>query len=603
MSSVVQKQANSWLSLFASLLLVLMLNSQAVASNDLSYSEDRPANFVFLLDVSGSMVSPRTQVKAADGSSVTLFESLRQAIKQIVLDERLIGTNSKIAFITFGTVITEKSDWPVNLSTAAQRQKLVSDIQSTQELQADKHGDTYMAGGLETAYNRALQFAKESPSCTTTFIVMLTDGWDEPPQGAQYKVQDEAAKFIAKQNEVKQKLGVNTWQLRVVGLQRLPDKKAGTTTAAELAKMLGGEFIDVSKSQKGTVDERIYAALKETKDSLKGQIDMPSNDSADGIIDFGKISESPRLKSSVSVWNRSCYVEKLNGVHECSSTIKANDILRCRKAIEEMAAAGRFPEIPEHGKSLVLSSDLPSGAISLALAAPEILLAPVEREGAKAGQASGKVELEATVGSACPPGAYLGFLNFTSTARVPGNLAYVLAVPSRLTVDQDAVKVQIRKPGFIFDRDTSTELAFKLGAKVNSSHSSDFDVIVHASNAAMEAPLSDRSKTAPVLSSKLINRGEVLECKVNSGAAHGTPAKLEVLIPADTQAGRYAGKLSVKCKQHNELVSDAEVPYVIEVLASPWDEMSPIAIPVIAILLLMIIIGVYMAIIGSRDRI
>jgi hypothetical protein len=54
--------------------LILLLSTAAAASlaqsettKDkgavASYSDERPANFVFLLDVSGSMVSARTQVK------------------------------------------------------------------------------------------------------------------------------------------------------------------------------------------------------------------------------------------------------------------------------------------------------------------------------------------------------------------------------------------------------------------------------------------------------------------------------------------------------------------------------------------------------------
>ncbi|MBX9720663.1 MAG: VWA domain-containing protein, partial [Candidatus Obscuribacterales bacterium] len=245
--------------------------AKETAASATAYNDERPANFVFLLDVSGSMVSARTQVKAADGSNVTLFEALRQALEQIVKDDRLVSPKSKVAFITFGTAITEKNDWPSSLATSEERKSLLTKIASAAELQADKHGDTYMAGGLEAAYARAEQFAKDSASCTSTFIVMLTDGWDEPPANASYKVADEAAKFIAKQNELKQKLGVNTWQVRVVGLQRLPDKKAGTTTAAEVAKLLGGSFLDVSKEQSGTIADRIYAALKQTIAELQGE--------------------------------------------------------------------------------------------------------------------------------------------------------------------------------------------------------------------------------------------------------------------------------------------------------------------------------------------
>lgn len=72
--------------------------------------EERPVNFIFLIDVSGSMVLKSTMVTAADGTQVTLFEALRQALKQVAEDPRLINPKSRISFITFGTKITEKTD-------------------------------------------------------------------------------------------------------------------------------------------------------------------------------------------------------------------------------------------------------------------------------------------------------------------------------------------------------------------------------------------------------------------------------------------------------------------------------------------------------------
>lgn len=567
------------------------------------YSEDRPANFVFIIDVSGSIVSPRTQVRAADGSTITLFEALRQALKQIVQDDRLLGPKSKIAFITFGTAITEKSDWPASLSSSEERGLLLSKIGSNTELQADKHGDTYMAGGLHSAYARAEEFARDSEPCTTTFIVMLTDGWDEPPANAEFRVTDEAARFQKKAQELKKKLGVNTWQLRVVGLQRLPDKKAGTTTAAELAKMLGGEFIDVSKSQTGTVAERIYAAMKKTIEDLRGRVDLPALDSADGIIDFGRISESPIAKASVKVWNNSCYVEKLTRAQDVCARMKSSEIMRFRNACEQAATAGRFTELPDKGKSLVLSASIPPNAIMVQLAQPEYLLKPIEREADKPPQASDTVDIIAKVGSSCPPGAYMGVVGFESSAKMPGLMPYLLTVPSRLIVDTDKVRVLVKKPGFIFNKDTVTELSFRVSAKVNSSYASDFDVQVFASEGKREQSSNEKAAAAEQLSSNLIHDGEPADVRVNSADTQGKPVKLEVHIPADLDAGKYTGKLSIKCKEHNDLVADCSVPYLVEVLPSPWDEMSGLVIPVLAIFILVAIVAGYMAVVGSRDRI
>ncbi len=149
---------------------------------------ERPVNFVFLVDVSGSMVMKSTMVKGPDGKDITLFEALRSALKQMVEDSRLIGGASRVSFITFGTAVTEKSDWPSKLADGAQRADLVGKIVSPETLAADKHGDTYMGGALHAALEKARAMSKDSDACTMTFIVMFTDGWDEPPSGAPHRV-------------------------------------------------------------------------------------------------------------------------------------------------------------------------------------------------------------------------------------------------------------------------------------------------------------------------------------------------------------------------------------------------------------------------------
>jgi Mg-chelatase subunit ChlD len=584
----------------------------------ITYSEERPANFVFLLDVSGSMLFAREQVKSADGSLVTLFEALRQALKQIVQDERLVTPQSKISFITFGTQISEKNEWPTALPTAKERSELLARISSNDELQADKHGDTYMAGGLAAAYARAEQFASQSQPCTATFIVMLTDGWDEPPAGAKNTVAGEADKFQNKAKELKQKLGVNTWQVRVVGLQQLPDKKAGTTTAVEVARLLGGEFIDVSKTGRKTVAGRIYQAMKQTIADLRGQVDVQPADCAYGIIDFGRITDRPYAGGSCKVWNRSCYVEKLTAVVEAGQKVKAAEAARWQKKIASLAAQGSFRELPEQGKNLVLTARLPAGAIKLKLDLPEYLLSPLEKGGDASSEPSGNIAVTVGVGSSCPPGAYLGFMGFDSTAKVPALLPYLLTVPSRLTVDCESVKVQVRKPGFIFDSDTSCDLLFQVGARVNSSYASDFDVLVQSgpavavglppagnkSAAGLPGGASKSAAGLPVeLPVELINNGQPLSIKVNSGAEGGCPVRLSVKIPADTQPGKYEGRIQVKLREHNDLVSDTSVPFMLEVLPSPWDEMSPVAVPVLLVLVLVSVVGVFMAVVGSRERV
>ena len=75
-------------------------------------------NFIFLIDVSGSMLfDSTTPVTTAEGERITLFEALRKALIEIVKDERLIAPSSRVEFITFGTRVEEKSSWVKRLDT------------------------------------------------------------------------------------------------------------------------------------------------------------------------------------------------------------------------------------------------------------------------------------------------------------------------------------------------------------------------------------------------------------------------------------------------------------------------------------------------------
>ncbi|MBY0551770.1 MAG: VWA domain-containing protein [Candidatus Obscuribacterales bacterium] len=577
--------------------------AKAEQAANLEYSEDRHANFIFLVDVSGSMVLPRTMVKGADGSNITLFEALRAALKQIAQDPRILSSGSKVSFITFGTAINEKSDWPTNVNLAEDRSLLLSKINSPTELQADKHGDTYMAGALEEAFKKASKFSEDSAPCTTNFILMLTDGWDEPPPGATLQIRPISAKIVAKEREIKDKLGVNTWQVRVIGLQRLPEKKSGTTTAAEVAALLGGEFLDVTKAKGGTVAEQIYMSLKKTIEELKGQIDVPKPESQGGIANFGKITETPRAKCSVNMTNKSCYVEKITQVREVTNRASSAELAAIKKSIVQACSDGRLTGIPQNGADLSPVSTLPTGAIRLLLSdAPFFLLAPLNRAEPKAVDSStpfNKVTLALTVGPNCPPGSYFGLMDFASTAKIPGKVAYTVIVPSRYFVEPEMVASEVKKQGFFLNQPSRAELAFDIGARVNSSYAMDFQFAVEP------APLHKKSKSqssSARIDSNLINKGKTINVTVNTASPNSTRVKIPVDIPAETEPGLYVGELKLICKNQNVVAGPAKLACQLTVIPSPWDEMSPIAIPVFVILILVILTGIFMLVVGNRER-
>jgi hypothetical protein len=534
----------------------------------------RPANFIFLIDVSGSMLYKSEMVPGRDGKPIFLFEALRQALQQIVSDEQLVGAKSKMAFITFGTAVTEKADWPSSAATSADRQSLSDKIASVSELQADKHGDTYMAGALDAALRKADQFAEKSEPCTTTFIVMLTDGWDEPPHGAAFNVRDLARQVVNKQKQLKDRLGVNTLQVRVVGLQHLPDRKAGTTTAKELAAMLGGDFMDVSQQSSGTVAERIFAALKKTILELKGKVEIAKADSG-GVANFGTIESGNNAQATVRVISRSCYGEQITGVDAEAGALSKADL----------------DKLPADLQGDVTSA--PAGSLKFSLANGVLNLTPTLDQ-VSAGKAGWQqLKIAAHVDNRCPPGVYAGALRLQSSARVENAIPYGIVVPSRIVADKESIQLKVKKPGFLFTEKTSAVLKFTVSEKVSGGNrgKEELNVVVEPATAKSGASL-DRS---------MINNGQPVKIVLDTQSAGGQPVEVTVSVPPDLKPELYAGKIKISlANPGTNAIAPADVPYEIDLLPSPWEQVSPIAVPIFILLFVTLIAWAGFAIAGLR---
>lgn len=566
---------------------------------------ERPVNFVFLVDVSGSMVMKSTMVKGADGKDITLFEALRSALKQMVEDSRLIGPASQVSFITFGTAITEKADWPNKLGDPALRAQLVSKIVSPETLTADKHGDTYMGGALYAAVEKARAMAKEGDACTMTFIVMFTDGWDEPPAGAPHKVRDVSKQILLEKRIAKEKVGVDTWQTRVVGLQRLPDSKAGTTTAKELATLIGGEFIDVNSQSGGTVSDRIFAALKKTVESLKGEIvpalsmsegcfggvDANAVGAHNGFISFGNVDGNGMATCAFPAELRSCYSEQIAKAEECSGAVsiaKQNEELKTFSSPQSI--------IRPQGWKLV--STLPPGAITVALTHPDVVLAPIvpgrKYEGDKP---TNLVPVTVQAHSNCPAGHFLGFLKMSSTARVPQYVPFVVSVPSRLIVSPENIKVKVKKPGFFWPEPTAVEITTSLGQSEGAKRQTAVSVEVTPEAAQMKAEVG-KPTAAEYQNEKIdvanINDGKSVKFAYDASKADRQEIKMNVAIPAKQKPGRYEGKLVVKVSGDSETMAPSQIPFEVVVDPSPWEEVAPVAVPLIIVCIIVCGLGIFL---------
>jgi hypothetical protein len=494
---------------------------------------DRAVNFIFLIDVSGSMVSRSTMVADADGRTVTLFEALRDALVQIVEDERLIGGNSKIAFITFGTNVKEKSGWPCRLATGDDRRLLLAKIQSPSELQADKHGDTYMAGALDLAYAKAQQFSTGSDPCTTNFIIMLTDGWDEPPPGARLKVHPAAARFVARQQQSRSKLGVSTWQCRVIGLQRLPDRKIGTTTARQLAGLIGGEFIDVSNQEGTSVSERIFSALRRTIESLRGQIKLAGKTP----VDFGQVDESGMASATIPVTVHSCYAEKITNVS---------------------------------GKR---------SRVSLALGQAEYILDPPSDRAASPSGARYDIQVKATAAADCMPGIYEGLFDLVSTADAPRDVPFRISVPARIALEPEAITTVVRKRGFLVPENTAAALGTT--ARLHSAGNVQADYGVQLQPSTLTLAATDRTTAEAATLSLGTNEASRARLNRQQPAA---PVSVALVVPALQAPGLYQGRLKFSVTGSTRVVAPESIPVQVVVKPSAWEEVSPLALPILLLL-------------------
>ncbi|HEY9714412.1 MAG TPA: vWA domain-containing protein, partial [Chroococcales cyanobacterium] len=551
---------------------------------------------IFLIDVSGSMLSRSTMVKAQDGSQITLFEALRQALEQVAQDPRLIGAKSRISFITFGTKITEKTNWPAQIQSDKDRQALIGMIHSPAELDADKHGDTYMGGAISQALNKANEMYSQADPCTTTFIVMLTDGWDEPPAGATIKVKTVATQLAAKQRQVLAQLGVKTWQVLVIGLQRLPDRKAGTTTAKELAELLGGGFIDVTKQAGGTVSERIFLALKEQVEALKGQLKVAATSTSgrcsvkNGIVDFGTINGNGSATAILPLELKSCYAEEISALKEVSAALPAEkQSAYCQSARKAGLDSPKF------------CAGIPADAITIKLPQSSLTVSP---ESATMGERKGTiadVQLNAQAHSNCPAGQFVGCFRLTSSAKVPEFIPYMIVVPGRIVADPETIKVKVKKPGLFFSEPTAVELVGDLKEMTGSHSQAQFEVTVTPQSAVLVSGGSEKEKAIEAtIARERINDGKPLAFTLDTSKTDHAQFRLKVAIPADQKPGRYEGKLALNVTGPSSTSTPTEIAYEIGIDPSAWEEVAPIAVPMTIILILVTGLGLILWVSNSR---
>lgn len=548
-------------------------------------ASDKPVNFIFLVDVSGSMVSKSTMVTDGSGGTITLFEALRKAVQNIVSDSRLIKQGSRISFITFGTTVSEKSDWPTSITTDEDRTKLVQLIGDPTALSADRKGDTYMGGALNQALVRADNFLLKSDPCTTTFIMMLTDGWDEPPAAAQYKAADVAQQIVRKKETIKRKVGIDTWQTAVIGLKRLPTSKVGTTTAAQLSKMINGTFLDITQEKGKSVSDQIYLALSKILENQRGTFSFPGN-KKDQVVDFGTVDGGGVAHGSFDIELLACDKEEISAIQEASAAAPANYWPGAREKVFNKNIVN----------NLLVISELPADAVKIIPDQMPLVVSPiVDSEGRR--QVTGqKVKLTLQAGSSLPVGNFIGRLKLLSSARIPDSIPYVVSAPARLATKDDLVKVTVKRKGKLTKEDTETELTITFMQSEGSPPGANYKIEIPAPSAESD------KRSHEALASKCFNSGKPTTLNFDTNKQKSATATVPIIIPAEQSIGTYKGKFKFDISGPSEITAPTEVPFEITLTPTDWERIAPIAVPMILLLIVGIVIYIYLYAVSQRRK-
>lgn len=516
-------------------------------------------------------------VTDASGNKVTLFESLRKAIREIVNDKRLIKKGSRVSFITFGTVVEEKKSWPSQINGPEDRSKLIALIEDKDSLKADRIGDTYMGGALNLALGKAEEFCASSDPCTTTFILMLTDGWDEPPKDAKYDVRDVAKQVVEGQNATQVKVGIDTWQIAVIGLKSLPKIKEGTTTAVEVASLLNGTFLDVTQEKGSSVSKKIYKGLSKILLNQRGELNLVGDGK---VVDFGEIDGNGKADTSIDLELRACDKEEI-------TSIKVAHKEEISKRMQEILAS--VEANLESEEKLTLLSEVPDDAITLKTEKESYLVEPVVDETGKRFPKLQKLNLELKAGSSLPVGKYLGCFKLVSSAKVPACIPFIVSAPARLTIKGNEIDALYKRKGFFSTGSIKDKLTLQFAQAKGSQAGA-----VYKIKAVMKSPVRVKRNGKPMkvrqeLPAKLFNNGNPIEIVFDTNEKSEESLEIDFSIPSKTHHGIYKGVIELDIDGPPEMVAPKEVPITITVKASDWEQVAPIAIP----MFLLLIFGIF----------
>lgn len=555
---------------------IFFFNSHRVSGqSDLTENSSSPANFIFMIDVSGSMVDRDNDVLSGNGARISLFEALRSALQAIIADERLVARNSRVAVITFGTEVREKSGWPVVIGSTEERASLIDKISSAEELRADPRGDTYMARALQMAFDRASQFESSTALCTPTFIIMLTDGCDDPPRsgsriGRIGRIEDIARRFKDKQQSILKRTGYDNLIVRVIGLQSTPAKQDCRTSAPTVAEMMGGQFLNIREEDGESVQDKIAATLKSVFSGKHGRIRI-----AEPYLDFGLPAANGESTVSLTLSSRSCNDESITGIE----SRPAGNIL------------SQLAESPHNKTSLMPLAAGWENQVSI-----KLNNSPVAIPSSLKSRQEVRVTLTLNNQSSLDPGNYAGRLGFNASAQT-GDIPFLFTVPSRIEISPTPISGKARKTSFSSSDGQRASLRFKIIPKLLSGET---DNSINLSLSTLTKGNGSHELAIPkemILLKTDRLTGNPISIDLSDNRTR--EVQLEIQLGQSIPPGRYTGNLQIEGA--NGITRKPEtVPVSYTVQSSLWEEFRGL---ILCLLILFGLVSIYLILIHrSKQR-
>ena len=93
----------------------------------------------------------------------------------------------------------------------------------------------------------------------------------------------------------------------------------------------------------------------------------------------------------------------------------------------------------------------------------------------------------------------------------------------------------------------------------------------------------DNSSVDTTINAVQINDGKPVSFELDTAKPSSHHIVLNVHIPASQCPGRYSGNLELRVNGDTEIVAPTSIPYQIEVDPSTWEQIAPVAVPIMLI--------------------